>query len=147
MNCCNICALSNLSQQNSKHEENLDRYTMKRNPAMTEACIVHPSQHADNRCWISLLTEAASDHFPNLFTDIEQSEVIHAAAATVADFTAALIDGLHGRGCPVREELDIAAITNSEGYRPYCAQCGAEIHIFLGLAAGSTIRVRAAPRR
>lgn len=101
---------------------------------MTESRVRHPGQHADYQCRTSLLAEAASDHFPNIFTDIEQSELIHAAAATVADFTTALIDGLHGRGCPVREELDIAAITNSDGYRPYCARCGAEIHIFLGLA-------------
>jgi hypothetical protein len=84
----------------------------------------HTGQHADHQCAVSLLMEMAADYFPqlrprtgsakiqanvsdnDLGMDLEGCEILHAAADTIADFAAALMSGLHGRGCPVRKEQD-----------------------------------------
>jgi hypothetical protein len=94
----------------------------------------YPGQHADHQCAVSLLMEMAADYFPELRTgsveiradvydnnldmDLERCEIIHAAAATVADFAAALINGLHGRDCPVREEQDTARRAEHGEHKP-----------------------------
>lgn len=96
----------------------------------------YPGQHADHQCAVSLLMEMAADYFPELQShtdsveigadvydssldmDLERCEIIHAAAATVADFAAALINGLHGRGCPVREEQDAARRAEHGEHKP-----------------------------
>jgi hypothetical protein len=99
-----------------------------------------PRKHADHQCAVSLLMEMAADYFSelrprtgsaeikanvsdnDLYVSLERCEILHAAAATIADFAASLMDGLHGRGCPVREERDAAA--RQEGRSPIQAGPG-----------------------
>lgn len=114
------------------------------------------------QCAMSLLTEVAGDYFElhpdanragtaevpgsaELFGDLGQYEILHAAAAAMADFASALISGMHGRGCPVRREQDIADLTASRGLTPCCATCGAPIHIFRDLAGWHHFRGEGTP--
>jgi hypothetical protein len=111
-------------------------------PALTLPDSLDPPSHPHpqcrpDECAAALLAEITRDHFPGLHPGWEPRrrpafDVLHSAAAALADFADATMRGIHGPGCPGRDEEDAADLTCDRGGCPYCATCGAPVHIFRG---------------
>jgi len=73
-------------------------------------------------------------------------DILDAAGATMAAFADALMSGRHGPGCIAQKEEDAADERNLLGFEPYCADCGAAVHLFRDMTGWHHYRGRGTAR-